>query len=612
MNGDNNLEEAAISDFVEMVSAPLNGDLVNVVVQLDRSPGYVGAVEGVCDNWSGTLRFVLSYLMAPYSDNAVSNLGEVNMGRADALVDFVSWAVDNYPAQHYALIIWDHGDGWRENENRVYEPWKVAGYDETSGDYLYMDEVQTALRILKENGYEIDLIGFDACLMGMVEVAYELKDYASFMVASEDVVPGEGWRYDLFLEDLISTLIEGVDVSPIDLGRMIIESYKETEGSTLSLIDLKRMDDVASLLRELSSALRDDSSLARVARAMAQEFYDPSIIDLYSFASYLAGIKGSSTELAFSLCEAIKNAVIENYSLLSDAHGLSVYFPERGKGAYDRFYEDSRHDFSLTTGWGEFIRAYLDETREVLNVKSGSLDVNGSITDEEISGAVSIPPSEASPFKAYFKNDGNSLYLAVKVYSDTALGIGDSIILYIDSDGNSAFPTDRGDSEGMLRIVYDGSRWVAYFYPMWYDHSEYKVCFLDSVYCPEIVAKGGIGDDGFLEVELKVPFERFSFKPGSVVGYYLQIYDGNSFSFVGEYPYLLSMGNDEQIPTIYIPARFEPSMYYGLRLAEGGSDDDNDSEFVASSGCSLGQGKALNILSLLPFGWIFIWGVRRR
>lgn len=614
MNADNNLEGAAIADFVEMVLAPLNPQLVNVIVQLDRSPGYVGAIEGICDDWSGTLRFALSYLMAPASVNAVENLGEVNMGKAEALVDFVSWAMDNYPAQYYALIIWDHGDGWRKDRKKLHQAWRVAGYDETNNDYLYMDEIQTALRILKERNYKIDLIGFDACLMGMVEVAYELKDYASFMVASEDVIPGEGWRYDLFLKELISLLSEGVSVSPRELGKIIVKSYKETTGSTLSLIDLSRIDDVASLLKELSLKLKSEISLAKLARAEAKTFYDSSIIDLYSFASSMVRLKSSSTELISSLCEAINEAVVENYSLYGDSYGLSIYFPDRGKGAYDRFYDDLRHDFSGFTKWGEFIKAYLKETRELKNVGYGTFKIDGSIGDDEIKDALELPFSDNSSFKAYFKNSEDALYIALKVYSDASLDIGDAVIIYIDSDGDGAFPGSRSESEGMLKVFYDGSRWVAYFYPIWYDYSKYKVCFLDPSPCPEIDVKGKVNEGGFLEIEIKIPLGsgRFPFKAGSIIGYYLQVYDGGASSFLGEYPNLLSMGEDEQIPTLYTPPRLEPLMYYALKLNPGGGSDDDDGEFVVSSGCSLGYKGSLSVLVLFSFAWVFILGVKKR
>lgn len=613
MNADNNLELAAISDFVEMVLAPISGSGLNIVVQLDRIPGYVSSIEGVCDDWTGTLRFALSHLMAPYSVSAVQDLGEVNMGSPEALIDFVSWAMDNYPAQHYALIIWDHGDGWRYGGDRFSQSWKTAGYDETSNDYLYMDELQTALRILRDRGYKIDLIGFDACLMGMIEVAYELKDFASYMVASEDLVPGEGWKYDVFLSTLVSMLDQGIDVSPEDLGRLIIRSYRETTGNTLSLIDLRRMDDLSSLLRELSSRLKNDVSLARFARSQVIRFYDPSIIDLYSFCASIAGLRSSSiSELASALCDAIGSAVIENYSKVEGAHGLSIYFPDRGEGSYERFYDDPRHDFSAYTEWNSFLKSYLRETRDDKSSSWGKIDVDGVLSESEVKDATLLNPSDADSFKIYVKNDEANLYIGISVQTDVSLDLGDSIIMYIDSDGDGSFPDSRDSSDGMLKIFYDGSRWLAYFYPLWYDYSQYRVRSLDPLQCPEVEVKGGISAGGNLEVEIRIPFGnyRFPFKAGSSLGYYIQIYDAGTSSFIGEYPSIGSMGSSEQIPTIYTPPRLEPLMYGGIKLAAKGGGDDDD-EFVLSSGCSSTGGGSVSLI-LISLGWLFAFGVRKR
>lgn len=614
MNADNNLEEEALVDFIEMVSAPLPGSAdstLKVLVQLDRVPGYASAREGYWDDWAGTMRFVLSPLLAPFSNNAVQNLGEVNMGSAEALVDFVSWAMDRYPANHYALIIWDHGDGWRTINKGRRSSWKIAGYDETSGDYLYMDELQTALRILKDKGYKIDIIVFDACLMGMVEVAYELKDFASYMVASEDLVPGEGFRYDLFLTDLVSLLRQG-DVSPKDLGKLMIESYKETSGKTLSLIDLRRIDDMTSLLRELSDKLKDNISLAKLARRQATKFFDSSIMDLYSFSAFLAGWKSPISELASSLCESIKGAVVDNYSRDGNSYGLSIYFPDRGEGSYDRFYDDPRHDFPSFTKWNEFLKTYLRETQEVISVAWGEMEINGVISDSEVKNAAVITSQEITSFALFAKNNQSSLYMAFRIYADNSLDVGDSIIIYLDSDRSFSFPSDRTQSEGMLRILYDGRSWLAYFYPLWYDYSEYRVRSLDPILCREIKIEGKVSANNYLEIEVGIPMgSRFPFKAGDLIGYYVQVYDGKSSSFVGEYPQLMSMDWSEQVPTIYIPPRLEPLMYGGLKLSSSGDGDDDDDEFIASSGCSVSNGGSLSVLILLSVGWLIVLGVRK-
>jgi hypothetical protein len=120
-------------------------------------------------------------------------LQEQNMGDPTTLKSFINWAKSNYPAEKYALIIGGHGGGWLG-----------VGFDATwdgcmknqqgnckNPDPLYMGELSMAL-----NGSTLELIGLDACFMGMTEVAYQLRPYVNYMVASEELGPGEGWPFE--------------------------------------------------------------------------------------------------------------------------------------------------------------------------------------------------------------------------------------------------------------------------------------------------------------------------------------------------------------------------------------------------------------------------------
>jgi hypothetical protein len=108
LDADNNLEREAIDDFLEMAAIGSSA-AINVVVQFDRVPGY----DSRYGDWTGTLRFRVTQGMTPQPASAIADLGEVNMGHPQTLSDFVSWGRATYPAQRTALVIWNHGDGWR-------------------------------------------------------------------------------------------------------------------------------------------------------------------------------------------------------------------------------------------------------------------------------------------------------------------------------------------------------------------------------------------------------------------------------------------------------------------------------------------------------------------
>ncbi len=201
LDGDNDLEGAGIDDFLEMATVGSNSD-VNIVVQFDRISGE----DSSHGDWTTCKRFYVTQGMEPTEANQEVDIEEVNMGDPAVLTDFINWATTSYPATNYALILWNHGNGWRARYDALIEDLRTATTveeknairqelaevqrpsfkgvcsDDTDGDVLYMQEVQSALNAATT---DVDLIGFDACLMGMIEVAYEIRDTgASVMVGS--------------------------------------------------------------------------------------------------------------------------------------------------------------------------------------------------------------------------------------------------------------------------------------------------------------------------------------------------------------------------------------------------------------------------------------------
>lgn len=202
LDADNDLEGDGIVDVNEMEQVG-SDEHVNVVVQMDRIPGE----DDSNGDWTDTRRFYILWdddLSAISSAQVGPQLGELNMGDPQTLADFLEWGMLNYPANRYMLVLWNHGGGWRETG------WptsltKGVAWDETDNhDYLELREVKSALTAVKANtGQDIDLLGFDACIMGLVEVAYELRDAVTdVVIASQENEPHFGWYYTGFLQDL--------------------------------------------------------------------------------------------------------------------------------------------------------------------------------------------------------------------------------------------------------------------------------------------------------------------------------------------------------------------------------------------------------------------------
>ena len=107
MDGDNNIEAALIDDFLEMAAVG-SDSRVNIVVPLDRIAGYSSLYE----NWTDARRGLIRLNDTPTASWGTSR-GELNMGDPQTLSDFVIWAMRNFPAARYALVLSDHGSGWR-------------------------------------------------------------------------------------------------------------------------------------------------------------------------------------------------------------------------------------------------------------------------------------------------------------------------------------------------------------------------------------------------------------------------------------------------------------------------------------------------------------------
>ncbi|MDD5016169.1 MAG: clostripain-related cysteine peptidase [Atribacterota bacterium] len=364
LDADNNLESAGIDDINEMEMVGSSDD-VNIVVQVDRIPYSVLAAnnQGYIDDasngdWTTTRRYYITQDSdsSQISSQLISDLGEQNMGDPETLVDFANWTVTNYPANHYLLVIWNHGGGFRSLSLS-----KDIAWDYTDGeDKITMPELESALSSIDTQiGGKIDVVGMDACLMAMVEVAYQIKDYADILVASEENVPTAGWPYDTIFDQLVSDPY----MSSEELASEIVTNYISNYTSSAvvkSAIDLNYMDTLAAQLSNLASSIMGDSLTSRaqyiLASTKVQYYGDYDFIDLYDFCNKLLIYSNNSEVKNRAL---IIQQTLINYCIIdskyskeedSDSHGLSIYFPYY---YYDDYYENT--DFSQNTFWNEML-----------------------------------------------------------------------------------------------------------------------------------------------------------------------------------------------------------------------------------------------------------------
>jgi clostripain len=286
LNADNNLEGAGIKDFNEMEQTGSNSNM-NVIVQMDRCSGY----DYSNGNWTDTRRYYVTKDndMRTIHSKLLQDMGELNMGDPNVLVNFVKFCADNYPAEHYALVVWNHGGGWKHRNKAQMKVFRGVSYDSTDNDHITMPEMKSAMNsVASYLGQKLDVLDYDACLMGMVEVAYQIKDTVGYLAGSEETEPGDGNPYDLILPT-INANTTGAELATI-IAKAYQQSYESGYSSTTKAADdLSQMNNVGEAINAVATLMKDNMSTLKpsITSALnnAQKFYDKDYVDFVSLLS---------------------------------------------------------------------------------------------------------------------------------------------------------------------------------------------------------------------------------------------------------------------------------------------------------------------------------------
>ncbi|MBR2765652.1 MAG: hypothetical protein IKE03_06700 [Blautia sp.] len=266
------------------------------------------------------------------------------MGESETLADFLDFSQREYPAEHTAVVFWDHGGG----------PLKGVCFDETASfDALSLDELGEAIAkgVEARGGQPYDIVGFDACLMGSVETAVALADYADWMVASEEIEAGAGWDY----APIVAAMGEDGD-DPRAVARAMCDGYKEKSSRrrrdaavTLAALDLKRLPVLRKAMEEVYTALEQNVGLGIGSLRMlafgaqvAEDFGGSSgsegrsnLVDLKGLADGCAQAYGTEEVPWDTLSDAIEEVVDYRVygTATTGASGISIWYPVTLKDA---------------------------------------------------------------------------------------------------------------------------------------------------------------------------------------------------------------------------------------------------------------------------------------
>ncbi|MDD2715575.1 MAG: clostripain-related cysteine peptidase [Candidatus Wallbacteria bacterium] len=370
LDADNNLQPFGMKDLNEMEKVGSSED-VNMVVLLDRnnkdSDDFMTDSGETNDTsealWDNTR---LYYVKKGIDDKKIESeliedMPEQNMGDPKTLVSFVTKCVDKYPADKYCLVLWNHGDGWRD---RPAEIEKGICYDDSSaGDGLTMEELKGALAdCVKKMGKKLAVLEFDACLMAMAEVSSQIRDYCEFAAFSEKTEPGDGDPYDTILAELKgSTDAKAFAVIIVD---KYLASYDKNV--TKSAVDLSKLDTLEKAIDDFAVTLKDkmkvNAAVINESRNKVKAFEIDSYVDLMDLMKLFK--EKISDEVVAAKITAVEKAqteaVVKN-GKMERANGLSIWFPTT-KSEFQAKPGYLALEFTQKTAWAEFLGTYYENS----------------------------------------------------------------------------------------------------------------------------------------------------------------------------------------------------------------------------------------------------------
>ncbi|MES2640007.1 MAG: clostripain-related cysteine peptidase [Myxococcota bacterium] len=362
--GDNDLESYVMHDLNEL-EAGGPGGAVRVLVLADRAEGYDDA-DG---DWTGTRVYDLhgDDKLATVTSPVLADWGELDMADPETLARFLMFGAATAPAEHYALVLWNHGSGWYVDG----QPPPGIGWDDGSEDDLSIaeGELNDGLRVFTDAHGPLDLVAFDACNMAYFEVAHSLREHADTMVAAQTWVGWDGLQYTPAIAALVADpTLDGAALAD----RMARDPVEITGELTFSATDLSRLDAVAAALDTLSGIALDEPEAweALVAARAAARGVEPGegdgwrreYMDLGDLGAQVAA--SSHPALAASgvaLSNELASAMIGNYRVeeFAWAGGLNIY----ADTTFATFYSTAPGaTWSQATRWDEvLVRLAIEE-----------------------------------------------------------------------------------------------------------------------------------------------------------------------------------------------------------------------------------------------------------
>jgi hypothetical protein len=359
LNSANDLYASSDLNMNQMERVASNPE-VQVIVQWKQTRDKFRA-----SSFDGTRRYkVQPDNTGTIASTMVQDMGQgTDMGRPETLRDFIAWGKKFYPADRYGLVVWNHGNGWRRRPVADVGGPKAVSYDDQTNNAIQTWELQAALQ-----GQKFDFLAWDASLMQMIEVAYEIRAHADFIVGSEESPPAAGYPYDVALgaftanpeaptRQLTKSFVDAMINAPAYVNESITQSVLES-GKLPALVTA--IDGLAGQLLANSTSM---TTLIPQVRLDAQSYKQNASPPRYyrDLEDVCARIKAGTTIASVrTACDnviAAKNAALvwEGHNTNSPgSRGVSIDFTP-GNVFLSSSADYARLDFAKNSRWDEWL-----------------------------------------------------------------------------------------------------------------------------------------------------------------------------------------------------------------------------------------------------------------
>lgn len=307
-----NLESESMQaslDLLEMLSAEIS-DNIHIVIETGGSKRWFNGISDAQHNYR------IAFDNENLDTQQVSDKAR-NMGDSDTLASFISESVAAYPADRYGLVLWNHGSG----------PIYGCCADELTDDSLLLPELCEGL---EKGGVHFDWIGFDCCVMATAEIAFAIRNYADYMVASEESESQYGWEYSGFL----SALSQNMSISTADLVTKIVDdmvdyNHKMRSPATLSAFDLTKaepmMQAIYSYVGDVYNTSKSNMWSVKSARSQCLD-YGEGQFDIVDLGDLVQKLQMPHSQ---DVLNAMNEMVIHSKEYdVAGATGLALWFFE--------------------------------------------------------------------------------------------------------------------------------------------------------------------------------------------------------------------------------------------------------------------------------------------